>query len=145
MEHKDLTKEAPRSANLEIGGYAIIGRTIDKCRAVIAGTQGEYHFNCPVDRMLFDFKGTDFEAFKAKAAEGATDEELVAFVKETGTPKTDEEVAEWSKHVKSDLSYHTNPEKSEWFDGECVRLGLDPATTTLFNMLDVDDADMFKA
>lgn len=32
---KDLTKEAPRSANDRIGGFAIIARTIDKCRAML--------------------------------------------------------------------------------------------------------------
>lgn len=143
MTHKNLTTQAPRSANEMIEGFAIIARTIDKCRAVIAGENGEYHFNCPLDKMLFEFKGTDANAFKAKTKEGASDVELALFVKETGTSKTDDEISAWSEEVKNTM-YHDDPEKKEWFDGECKRLGLDPATTSLFQMLDADDMDMFK-
>jgi Domain of unknown function (DUF5069) len=38
---KDLSKEAPRSPRIRVGGYAILGRTIDKCRALVAGNIGE--------------------------------------------------------------------------------------------------------
>ena len=41
----DLTKQAPRSPRIRVGGYAILGRTLDKCRALIAGNIGEYHFD----------------------------------------------------------------------------------------------------
>src|SRR5438034_11155587 len=37
---KNLTKEAPRSPRLRVGGYAVLGRTIDKCRALVAGNIG---------------------------------------------------------------------------------------------------------
>ena len=39
---KDLTKEPPRSPKTLVGGYVILGRTLDKCRALLAGTIGEY-------------------------------------------------------------------------------------------------------
>jgi len=42
---KDLTKEYPRSPRETLAGYLIAARTLDKCRAVLAGTAGEYHFN----------------------------------------------------------------------------------------------------
>jgi len=54
---KNLTKQAPTSPRTRIGGYPLLGRMADKGRAVIAGTAGEYHFDCPLDNMLFDFKG----------------------------------------------------------------------------------------
>jgi hypothetical protein len=53
---KNLKKEPPRSPRIRVGGYAILGRTIDKCRALVAGNIGEYHFDCPLDNMLFGFK-----------------------------------------------------------------------------------------
>src|SRR6202171_763145 len=53
---KDLTKESPRSPRIRVGGYAILGRTIDKCRALAGGNIDEYHFDCPLDKMLFGFK-----------------------------------------------------------------------------------------
>lgn len=46
---KDLTNDYPRSPRELLAGYVVAARTLDKCRAVIAGTQGEYHFNCPLD------------------------------------------------------------------------------------------------
>jgi len=143
MESKDLTKVSPRSPREIIGGYAILARAIDKCRASIAFTNGEYHFNCPVDRMFFDFKGIDAEAFKQKAIDGATDADLLAFVNKNGTPKTVEEIKAWSESViKSD--YHNDPEKKEWFDGECARLGLDPEKNYLFDYLDADDIQSYN-
>ena len=143
IQAKDLTKEAPRSPKVRIGGYDIIARTIDKCRATIAGTNGEYHFDCPLDKMLFTFKGIVGEDFKAFVAEGHTDEEIAEWLTSHGTPKTSEEITTWSDHFATDFSYSTDPEKSEWFKGECTRLNIDPATTTLFDYLDIDDTASF--
>jgi hypothetical protein len=72
---KDLRKEAPRSPRIRVGGYAILGRTIDKCRALVAGEIGEYHFDCPLDNMLFGFKGVKGNDFKAQIEQGASDQE----------------------------------------------------------------------
>jgi hypothetical protein len=140
---KDLTKEAPRSAYVEIGGFAILGRTIDKCRAKLWGNIGEYHFDCPLDNQLFSFKGIKGDDFKAFVEEGHSDEEIGRWVKEHGTPKTDEEIAEWSLARHSDYSYSdvskSGADKVAWFVGECEKLGLEPETTTLYDYLDADD------
>jgi len=50
---RDLTKR-PRKRS---AGFAIASRAVDKCRASLAGTLGEYHYDCPLDNMLFSFKG----------------------------------------------------------------------------------------
>ncbi len=136
---KDLTKVAPRSAYERIGGFAIIARTIDKCRATLEGKNGEYHFDCPLDNVLFGFKGIKGDVFKAYVAEGHSDEEIASWLKTVGTPKTDAEIKAWSDAFKTDFSYSTDPNKKDWFIGECKRLGLDPMKTTLFDYLDVDD------
>ncbi len=143
MTSKNLSIEAPRSPYEKINGFAILARTIDKCQAFIAGTPGEYHFNCPLDQALFSFKGINHEEFKAFVETGATDEEIGMWVFEHGTPKTTEEIAAWSDAFRTDFSYSTDPAKKDWFTGECVRLNLDPATTTLFDYLEVDDKISF--
>ncbi len=143
MQSKDLTKEAPRSPYELINGFTILARTIDKCRAVIAGTNGEYHFDCPLDKALFGFKGIDANEFKDFVASGSSDEEIGEWVFEHGTQKTVDEIKTWSKHFHSDFSYSTDPNKSTWFKGECERLGLDPMKTTLFDYLEVDDKASF--
>ena len=77
---KDLTKESPRSPRIRVGGYAILGRTIDKCRALVAGNIGEYHFDCPLDNTLFGFKGVKGDDFKAQIENGASDQEMVEWL-----------------------------------------------------------------
>ena len=141
---KDLTKMAPRSAYERLAGFAIIARAIDKGRATIVGNNGEYNFDCPVDNMLFSFKGIEGNEFRAQLESGKSDEEIVEWFKQAGQSKTEEEAKEWSDRFKSDFSYSTNPEKKDWFRGECERLGLDPDKTTLFDMLDVDDKVTFE-
>ena len=42
-----------------------------------------------------------------------------------------------------DFSFYFVPEKKRWFVTECERLGLDPANTTLFDCLEVDDRKSF--
>ena len=55
----------------------------DKGRATPSGTAGEYHFNCPLDNMLFSFKGVQAEDVNLLAS-GATDEEIAAWFNEYG-------------------------------------------------------------
>ncbi|MDB5259568.1 MAG: hypothetical protein JWO73_776 [Candidatus Taylorbacteria bacterium] len=138
----DLTKVAPRSPKVKMGGFVIIGRTIDKCRAKLWGNIGEYHFDCPLDNMLFGFKGIKGEDFKNFVAEGHSDDEIVAWVKENGMPKSDAEVAEWAASAEK-VNYAENPDKKAWLEGENARLGLDK-DATLFDMLDADDTASFK-
>ena len=83
---KDLSKEPPRSPRQRIGGYSILARTIDKGRAVLNGTVGEYEYNCGLDQMLFDFKGLDHEEVKRFLASGASDEEVLGCARRRENP-----------------------------------------------------------
>lgn len=139
MKAKDLTKEAPRSPYALINNFAILARTIDKCRAFIAGTVGDYHFDCPIDKRLFVFKGIDGQEFKNFVESGASDDAIGKWVFEHGAKKTEEEIKVWSENFHNDFSYSTDPNKSTWFKGVCEGLDLDPMTTTLFDYLEVDD------
>jgi hypothetical protein len=139
---QDLSTEAPRSPYDRIGGYDILGRAIDKCRADLAGTIGDYHTNCPLDRHLFDWKGTDYDAFRALIADGADDDAVVRFINETGTPKTEQEIGEWNEKEEGLMPYN-NPETRDWFIGVCEPIGIDPKTNTLFQFLVADDKAMF--
>ena len=48
----DLRRRFPRSMRVILEGYAHLARMIDKCRAVLAGTEGEYVYPCPMDDRL---------------------------------------------------------------------------------------------
>ncbi|MDQ6809987.1 MAG: DUF5069 domain-containing protein [Verrucomicrobiota bacterium] len=135
---KDLTKEAPRGPRERVGNYVILGRTIDKCRALLWSNIGEYHFDCPLDNMLFGYKGVTGDDFKAQIERGATDDEMAKWMDENGTPKSAEDVKQWSLQMEA-VNPYDNPEKREWFVEQVKPLGLDPATTTLFDWLEADD------
>jgi hypothetical protein len=135
---KDLTKEPPRSPRVRLGGYVILARTTDKCRAFLAGNIGEYHYDCPLDNMLFGFKGVTGDDFKAKVQSGASDGDLAAWIDSHGTAKTPAEIKEWSDGMEA-VNPYNDPERRDWFSEQTKALGLDPAKTTLFDWLEADD------
>src|SRR6266704_3730125 len=98
---KDLRREAPRSPHIRVGGYAILGRTIDKCRALVAGNIGEYHFDCPLDNMLFGFKGVKGVDFKAQIENGASDQQMAEWLDQNGAKKTPEEIKRWGEDAEA--------------------------------------------
>lgn len=91
----DLRKQFPRSPAEVLGGFVILARLIDKCRATIAGTHGEYHYNCPVDQRFFDFTDIDADEFRNLVAAGKTDDEIVAWVKQKSAQLSPSEIAAW--------------------------------------------------
>ena len=70
MNTPNLTQRPPRSPRVRLGGYVILARVLDKGRAELAGTAGEYKFNNPMDRHWFRFTGITPEALKAELAAG---------------------------------------------------------------------------
>ncbi len=135
---KDLTREAPRSPRIRVGGYAILGRTIDKCRALVAGDIGEYHFDCPLDNTLFGFKGVKGDDFKAQIENGASDQKIVEWLNRNGKKKTPEEITRWGIETEASSLYN-DAEKRDFFSEKARKLGLDPAKTTTFEWLETDD------
>ncbi len=96
----DLANTPPRSPRATLGEYIIAGRALDKCRAVLAGIAGEYHFDCPLDRQFFDFTGIDSEAFKQRVAEGASDDEMADWIQAHSQIKERERVIEWNNKLR---------------------------------------------
>src|SRR5580693_1196983 len=101
IEDRDLTKQAPRSPRDRFGGFAIIGRTVDKCRASISGRLGEYHYDCPLDNQLFGFKGINGEQFKTVVSTSQTYEDVATWLQSNGARKTPEEIRAWSEKVEA--------------------------------------------
>ena len=139
---KNLTKEAPRSPRTRLGNYAILARSLDKGRATLQGQAGDYHFDCPLDNFLFGFKEVKGDEVKQQLIAGATDEQIVAWLDTHGAAKSPEEVKAWSAQAEAYRPYD-DPEKKEWFVGECTKVGLDPAKSTLFDFLETDDKASF--
>jgi hypothetical protein len=140
---KNLTKEPPRSPRYRLGDYALMARMIDKGRADLQGNVGEYHFACPLDQMLFEFKGVNADEVKKLLASGAADEQVVSWFDSHGTARIAEEIKTWSNGVEGYRPYD-DPEKRDWFSGECAKVGLKPESSTLVDYLEADDAASFK-
>jgi hypothetical protein len=92
--------------------------------------------------MLFGFKGVTGDDFKAKVQAGASDEDLIEWVDSHGVAKTPEEIKEWADGLEG-MKPYDNPERRDWFAEQTTALGLDPASTTLFDWLEADDKASF--
>ncbi len=98
MSYPDLTQRPPRSPRVRLGGFVILPRILDKCRATLAGKNGEYHYACPLDQRFFGFTGIDPEALKAEVAKGLGDGALLAWIRENAPIKhADHEIEAWSR------------------------------------------------
>jgi len=140
---RDLAKQPPQSPRNRIAGFVIASRAVDKCRASLAGTPGEYHYDCPMDKMLFNFKGITGEQFK-NAVQAATHyEDVGAWLEVNGTKKSPAEIKAWSDQMEAG-SLMKDPEKSAYFIEDCTRLGLNPQMNTTFDWLEADDRESFR-
>jgi Domain of unknown function (DUF5069) len=140
---RDLTKQAPHSPRERTGGFAIASRAIDKCRASLAGTLGEYHYDCPLDNMLFDFKGITGEQFKTAVQTSTSYEDVGNWLQANGTKKTPAEIKTWSDEMEAG-SPMKNPERRAYFIENCQKVGLNPETNTTFDWLEADDRASFS-
>jgi hypothetical protein len=76
----DLTTRPPRSPRCRLGGYVILARLLDKGRATIAGMNGEFTYDAPLDQHLKDFLGLDFAALREHLAAGKGDGEILEWI-----------------------------------------------------------------
>jgi Domain of unknown function (DUF5069) len=140
---RDLSKQAPHNPRERIAGFVIANRTIDKCRASLAGTLGEYHYDCPLDNMLFSFKGINGAQFKTAVQAAKDYEDVGIWLQTNGAKKTPAEIKTWSDEMEAD-SMMKNPEKRAYFIENCTKLGLNPEKSTTFDWLEADDRASFK-
>ncbi len=135
----DLTKQPPRSARVRLGGYVILPRMLDKGRAEIAGTNGEYHYACPMDMRLMSFLGLDPAPLKEQLATGKGDGEILAWILcNRKNQHTDSEVADWTAFQERRVP--TDPETREFFNSIHSRIAPQREDiATWFDLLDLDD------
>ena len=137
LSSPDLTQHPPRSPRVQLGGFVHLPRLLDKARATIAGKQGEYHYNCPLDGNFFAFTGIDHDALLAELKKGRTDSEMLAWVR-ANSKRLPSEVAAWSLWMRT-----TAPGGSpghEWF-AEVIKANSSERDDIygIFDLLDMDD------
>jgi hypothetical protein len=133
----DLTQHPPRSPRVQLGGYVHLPRLLDKARATIAGKNGEFHYNCPLDQHFFNFTGIDHKKFLAEVKKGRTDSQMLGWVRKH-TDRLPSGIAAWSlwmrTHAPGGLGGHA------WFSESIKALaaGRDDIFG-YFDLLDLDD------
>ena len=140
----DLTQHPPRSARARLGGYVILPRCLDKCRAALAGKNGDYHYACPLDQRFLQFAGIDPEALKAEVAKGSGDFEILTWIQANAPRKREEwEIAQWS--AMAEQSVPADNGTREFFSG--LVAGAKAAHRDdikgWFDLLDADDFASF--
>lgn len=94
----DLSREVPRSPFDTLDGITWLPRLIDKARATFAGTHGEYTpYPCPADQRFLEFYGLKADALGEVIRSGASDADILAWVKQNQKPRTEQENAEFRK------------------------------------------------
>lgn len=136
----DLTKRPPRSVRVRLGGYAILPRMLDKCRADIAGTNGEFHFNCPLDQHILNFAGIDPAALRVEVASGKGDGEILEWINANSSHKRAPwEIAQWSTYMDN-RGPDSDAETWAYFAGMLKPLSTTREdVTTWAAVLDLDD------
>jgi len=140
LPHPDLTQRPPRSVRVRLGGYVILPRVLDKCRALLADKIGEYQFDCSMDRHFLKFVGIEGDALKAEVATGKGDGELLAWIEANAQPKrTPWEIAAWSAYHER-RGPDSDAETLAFFAGILGKLTPTREDIgTWFDFLDLDD------
>lgn len=98
---KDLNREYPRSPRAMLGGYVIVARCLDKCRASLIGKNGSYKFwPCSLCREFLEFTGIAREEFNDFVATGTSDKEVGEWVKNHSKVKDPLEIIRWNNKMR---------------------------------------------
>ena len=96
----DLTKRFPRSPRQRLAGIAMLPRTVDKARAHLAGTIGEYIFDCPMDKQLFATIGLDANGFLEIVRRSDSDDGVVSGLQARWSRPSDAQVDEHNRVIE---------------------------------------------
>src|SRR5437870_8308506 len=132
-------KQFPRSPRETLADYVLAARAVDKCRAVLAGWQGEYHSNCPVDQLWLKFTEIDYDSFKSFLATGATDNEVVVWIGEHAKKRSRTEIIAWNNKQRDLRLSDLSPEIQEYMEDYIQKYV--PRNRVVYHWFDVYDLE----
>jgi hypothetical protein len=136
----DLTITVPRSPKDKLAGLVSLKRVIDKAKAYNEGHLGEYDYDCPHDKPLFEFLGTNGEEFARKVKELVNDEAIAAWVQSQFLSRKRQ--AEIDAFNDARMHWHSEPgsKSAEYFENVRKSVAPDrPEIATWFDLLDLDE------
>ncbi len=130
----------PRSPRELLAGYVIAARTLDKCRAAISGTLGEYKFDCPLDNFFFDFVGLTADGFREFVATGADDDAVADWIEKNATARKSGEIIQWNHDMRSKQIRDMPIELQEFLEGYIPKyLPKDRLVYVWFDVYDIEE------
>jgi hypothetical protein len=134
----DLTKAPPRSPYEKLGGITFLPRAIDKMRAHIAGTAGEYNAKTGYSTQLFEFAGVTADEFEQIVREHDTDEAVLQALL-ARKPLSEAEIEDWNQRSIN----RTPTDEAGWARHykmlEDAGYGHRMDVRTMYDRLDLDD------
>jgi Domain of unknown function (DUF5069) len=98
MLKRDLTSSYPRSVRDEYLGVVQLGRAVDKGIATANGLNGEYNYDCPMDKAVFEFLGIDAGALLDVLKTAQSEAEIEAYLKPIVDRKSPAEIESFNAH-----------------------------------------------
>ncbi len=141
--YPDLTVRPPRGPRVRLGGFICLPRILDKCRAVLAGKNGDYNYDCPLDQHFFEFAGINADEMKEQVAAGKGDGEILTWVLENmRSGLTEVDILSWSNYMEPRCP--SDCESREFYQG--IHSQVAPHREDIsswFDLLDLDDYASF--
>ena len=122
---------------VKMEGYVHLARMIDKCRAVLAKTEGEYIYPCPMDDRLMKFSGITDKEFTAAVKASPSDDAMAKWFTQTAKAHPPAELEAWNRMMLS--RGPSTSEKQEYFNK--LRNAVDSSRTDLTAWADLQDLE----
>ena len=133
----DLRKSFPCSMRVKMEGYVHLARMIDKCRAVLAGTEGEYIYPCPMDERLLKFAGITDKEFTANVKANPSEDAVAKWFTQKANAHPPAELDTWNQMMLT--RGPSTAKKQEYFNK--LRDAVDPSRTDLTAWSDLQDLE----
>ena len=132
----DLRQQFPRSIREMLGGYVHFARMIDKGRAALTNSLGDYIFPCPLDHRLLDFWGLSSDKFLT-VVEGRSQSGIQEWIMQNTISHTPQEIEDWNT-----AQLARGPDTQEKLDYfHKTRDAIDPTRTDISTWADLLDLD----
>ena len=140
MQPLDLSKQAPRSPKVKVGGLIVLARTIDKMRAALpGGNMGAYNIPGFSTRML-EAIGVDPDQLQAEVARAGSEDEVVAWVRAHSDPARYDEV---NKRLGARSIKDIAPENLDSFRSKYPHHAQAPSDL-IVDIMEHDDTKLFE-
>jgi hypothetical protein len=113
---------------------------LDKGRATLAGTVGEFKFDSPLDQHFLRFTGIEAAELKIELAKGKGDGEILTWIQNSATLKREAwEIQQWTIY-QNERGPDSDVETIDFFSGSVRKFGnLREDILSWFDLLDLDD------